>query len=312
MFRILLACFFPLLLSAQQHQTATQRNELSLCSENDAYLLQYHDAYYSNGIFLEFTRANIHGQQKRLQGLELAQTIYTPVNRNAETIKAIDRPYCGYVSLKYQQTDFLPKNALLKWWTSIGILGDNSGAEALQNQYHTLFGYKKFSGWAYQVPNAVTINAGIQYAKTIWQPRDDFKLIPIAKAGLGTGFINAGAGAYFCFGLFEQNQSSALWNARVSKETTGFKNNVEFFLYALPEWTYQNYNATLQGDRFFSQPSTVAVLAQPIGIVFQQTVGVCYAENRITGKAAWVYQSRETNSQIGNQQYLSFQINYRF
>lgn len=311
MFRFLLVCLLPLYLFAQQNKPAPKRNELSITSENDAYLLQYHDAYYSNGLFLSLTRATLHKQHKRLLGFEIAQNIYTPVNKNAEPLSAIDRPYCGYLYFKYKQTDFLTKDALFQWWVSIGVLGDNSGAEALQNQYHSLFRYKKFSGWKYQVPNAVTLNFGVLYAKTLWQPADNFKIIPLAKANLGTGFVNMGIGTYFCLGLFEQNLSSALWHARVSKETNTYKNNHEWFIYALPEWTYQNYNATLQGDRFF-QDAPMAILAQPIEVVFQQTVGLCYAINSISAKAAWVYQSRETKTQVGTQQYLSLQFNYRF
>jgi hypothetical protein len=310
MVRMLLVCCFPILVSAQKQPSAPKRNEFSFTSDNDAYLLQYHDAYYSNGIMLAYTRANSHKQHKRLLGFELGQKIYTPVNRFSSPISAIDRPYCGYLYLKYQQTDFLPKDALLQWSASIGVFGDNSGAEALQNQFHALFRYKRFSGWAYQIQDAITVNFGAQYAQTLWQPTYNFKIVPIAKGSLGTGFINAGAGAYFCFGLFEQNQQSELWHARVSKEATSLKRSFEYFLFALPEWYYQNYNATLQGDKLTS--NTSAVLAQPIDIVFQQTIGLCLAEKRVSGKIAWVYQSRETYSQVGTQQYLSLQFNYRF
>lgn len=307
--RILLLALLVSLITLPK-QGATQRNELSFTTENDAFLLQYHDAYYTNGFMLQFSRASESKAFKKIHSLEIGQQIYTPVNREIIPIKGIDRPYCGYLYLKFQETRFFKNNGFLRWTAGLGMLGKQSGAESLQNSYHSLFKYKKFLGWDYQVNDAITANLGLVYAPMSWQPLSSFKVIPLVKANWGNAFVNAGAGAMFSLGIFEQNRRSALWNARVSKGNAHFEQEKEWFVFAQPEWTYQNYNATLQGVKNASAGN--AILADPLPWVFQQSIGLCYAKKAISLKAAWVYQSRETKTQVGTQQYLSLQCNIRF
>jgi lipid A 3-O-deacylase len=309
MFRILLLALISFLLSLPK-QVSAQRNELSFTTENDAFLLQYHDAYYTNGFMLQYNRAAASKKYKKIQSLEIGQQIYTPVNREIIPIKGIDRPYCGYLYLKFQETRFFQNNGFLRWSASLGLVGKQSGGESLQNSYHSLFKYKKFQGWDYQVNDATSFNLGILMAPATWQPTQGFKAVPIIKANWGNAFVNAGAGAMFALGIFEQNHRSTLWNARVYKGDGGFEQEKEWFIYAQPEWTWQDYNATLQGVK--NAAAGNAILADPLPWVFHQSVGLCYAKKAISFKAAWVYQSRETKTQVGTQQYLSLQFNYRF
>jgi len=305
---LLLALFIAILCLPKQG--SAQRNELSFTTENDAFLLQYHDAYYTNGFMLQYTRAAKSKQNKKIHSLEIGQKIFTPVNREIIPIKGVDRPYCGYLFLKFQETRFLKNNGFLSWSASLGMVGKESGGESLQNSYHSFFKYKKFQGWDYQVNNAITANLGLVFAPISWQPSQKFKAIPLIKANWGNAFVNAGAGAMFALGVFEKNQHSALWNARVTNEDGKFEQEKEWFLFAQPEWNWQQYNATLQGVK--NAPPGNAILANPLPWVFQQSIGICYAKKAISFKAAWVYQSKETKSQVGTQQYLSLQINCRF
>lgn len=309
MLRILLLALFFSLLSLPK-QVSAQRNELSFTTENDAFLLQYHDAYYTNGFKLEYSRAAASKKYKKIQSLEIGQQIYTPVNREIIPIKGIDRPYCGYLYLKFQETRFLQNNGFLRWTASLGWVGKQSGAESLQNSYHSLFKYKKFQGWDYQVNDAISFNLGILLAPATWQPTQKFKAVPLIKANWGNTFVNAGAGAMFALGIFEQNHRSTLWNARVSKGDAGFEQEKEWFVFAQPEWTWHQYNATLQGVK--NAPTGNAILSDPLPWVFQQSIGLCYAKKATSIKAAWVYLSRETKTQVGTQQYLSLQFNWRF
>lgn len=309
MHRILLLALLFSLISLPK-QVSAQRNELSFTTENDAFLLQYHDAYYTNGFMLQYSRVSGNKAFKKIQGLEIGQQIFTPVNREIIPIKGIDRPYCGYLYLKFQESRFFKNNGFLRWSASLGTVGKQSGAEALQNSYHSLFKYKKFLGWDYQVNDAITANLGLVYAPISWQPSQSFKAIPIIKANWGNAFVNASAGAMFTLGIFEQNQKSTLWNARVSMGDAGFEHPKEWFVFAQPEWTWQQYNATLQGVKNTAPGN--AILSDPLPWVFQQSIGLCYAKKATSFKAAWVYQSRETKTQVGTQQYLSLQFNWRF
>ncbi|MBY0481624.1 MAG: lipid A deacylase LpxR family protein [Chitinophagaceae bacterium] len=296
-------------LSAQNGSSDVSRaNEISFTTENDAYLLQFKDAYYTNGLFLKYTRASTKNNLKRLHSIELGQMIYTPLNRFVNSLSLIDRPYSGLLFLQYQQTDFLNKEALMQWSVKAGVIGEASGAENVQNWFHSIFAYGKFAGWQYQVQNALIINAGLKYAQTVYEMPGHFKIVPQGLANLGNGFINAGAGSYLCWGVFEKNQNSSLWNAGVSN--TSSKPKREFFLFALPELYFEAYNATIQGA-LFSHNDT-AVLSETRPLFFQQTIGGCFSYRQFSTKLQWVFQSKESVNQIRTQQYLSFQFNYRF
>jgi hypothetical protein len=45
--------------------------------------------------------------------------------------------------------------------------------------------------------------------------------------------------------------------------------------------------------------------------MYQQTLGVCYASGRFTGRIEYIYQSKETAAQIKSHRFGSFQIAYR-
>ena len=114
-------------------------------------------------------------------------------------------------------------------------MGRASLAESLQNSYHKLLKYARFSGWQYQVQNAVGPDMGIGYARTVWENSSWIKIIPQVQANLGTTFINAGIGLYTCLGIFEKNSNSALWNARIQSNEKDIEGITNFYL-LVPEF----------------------------------------------------------------------------
>src|SRR6478609_7005245 len=151
----LLSCSLSTLMAgAQNVSQETYAKEISFTTENDAYLFQHKDAYYTNGVFFAIRSAQEKKGKKLIQGLELGQMIFTPLIRKTEGPADIDRPYCGYLFLQYNQTRFTSKRSVLQLKISIGEVGNASWGEGLQNSYHKLLGYGRFSGWQYQVQNA--------------------------------------------------------------------------------------------------------------------------------------------------------------
>ncbi|MBH2003164.1 MAG: lipid A deacylase LpxR family protein [Sphingobacteriia bacterium] len=282
--------------------------EFSFKTENDAYLFKLDDAYYTNGILLNYGFVTTRKGRKKIHSLELGQKIFTPLIRRTVTPADIDRPYCGYTYLNYTQTVFLKHDALFQWNGSLGLLGPASGGEAMQNTYHRWLNYARFTGWQYQIENALSVDLGAGFAKTILRS-DLFKMVPVVQANLGATYTQARLGALLVLGAFEQNNESALWNARLSEKAGTKKRNHEFFLYWYPQGVLQGYNGTLQGGLF--SKGTTAVTREPATFVFQQTIGACYAEGRWTGKLEWVYQSKETPAQTRAHRYGGIQLAYR-
>ncbi len=305
-------CFLLMVLpfssSAQPISENNYSKSFSFSNENDAYLLQKKDAYYTNGFFFRLTKAGERKGKKIVRSLQLSQKIYTPLIRKTTGPEDIDRPYCGYLYLGYQQTVFPQNNAILQTRAALGIVGGDSFGEDVQNGYHKLLRYAPFNGWQYQVRNALGIDLGFSYAQTLWQDSSWIQWVPQVEANLGTTFTNASIGSYLCVGSFERHSNSALWDARIQKKQTLTRRNHELFIYWHPQFIFQAYNATIEGGLFSKGEG--AVLGESSRIMFQQNWGLCYAKGRWTTRLEIVYQSREAVAQTLPQRYASFQLSY--
>ncbi len=304
----IIAFFLLSVNSFAQNKATNYSKEFSFKTENDAYLFNLNDAYYTNGFMLNYAFVKDHKGNKKIHSFELGQKIFTPLIRETKTPADIDRAYCGYLYLNYTQTQFLKKDRVLQLNSSLGLVGPASWGEGLQNTYHEWLRFAKFTGWKYQIENALGIDIGAMYASTL-AATNGFKMLPVMQVNLGTTYTNAKLGAMMVWGAFEKNNQSALWNARLSSSEEKPKRAHEFFGYFYPQIIAQAYNATLQGGVFNS--GTMEVTQNPSPFMYQQTLGVCYASGRFTGRIEYIYQSKETSSQTKSQRYGSFQIAYR-
>lgn len=294
---------------SQNGKTAPLAREFSFTTENDAYLFQRKDAYYTNGFFFALRKAKEKNGRKVIEAFEIGQKIYTPLTRKILEPSEIDRPYCGYLFLQFSYTSFITNRSVLQYNASIGQVGTASFGEDVQNRYHKLLGYSRFNGWTYQVQNATAVDLGISYAHTVYEDSSWIKLMPVVEANLGATFTYASLGTYLCLGSFESNRNSALWNARVQTKTTTTRKKQELFIYWYPQMIFQGYNATVEGG-LFNKGNGIAALRQTERWMFQQSWGICYVAGRWTTKAALVYQSKEAVTQTRPQQYGSVLVSY--
>lgn len=302
-----IACLL-LVFNGDAQQKFIPRKAFTVTTENDAYLFQIKDAYYTNGIKLNYRIADTSTMVKRIHAFELGQKIFTPLSKKAETTHEIDRPYCGYLYADYSSITSFRNDALFQWGITLGLVGKASLGEALQNGYHSLLNFKKFEGWKYQVPNALGIDLTASYTQTLFNLGQVFKMVPVLSASLGTQFTNAKLGTVFCIGSYESNHSSVLFNTRISSGYASPKKKMELFLYVHPSMQAQIYNATLQGGLFSHKNG--AVLTNPETWVFEQEWGICYAKDRFTTKLALIHQSKETAGQLKSQSYGSIQMGF--
>lgn len=300
-------CLFVHACFAQQ--THPLRKEFLFTTENDAFLFQVKDAYYTNGVFLNLRIADTSSRQKKIHSFEIGQKIFTPVSKKAETGNEIDRPYCGYLFVGYTQLNSFRNDALLQWGANLGIVGNASLGEALQNSYHELFGFKRFEGWKYQVRNAVGIDLTASYAQTLFNFQDILKVVPVAEASLGTQFTHAKAGAFLCIGAFENNNRSVLFNTRTSTGYAAPKKKMELFMYVYPSVLIQAYNASLQGGLF--NKGNGAILADPETWLLEHRFGIGFANSRFSSRIELIHQSKEATSQLQAQNYGSVQVGFR-
>jgi hypothetical protein len=305
---------FCIIVTAAQAQGVTMNahaREISLTTENDAYLFRQNDAYYTNGFFFALKTAYEKKGRKVIKGYELGQMIFTPLKRQTDKPADIDRPYCGYLFLHFNETHFTGGHSVIQYMAGIGEVGNASLGEDVQNSYHKLLGYGRFTGWKYQVQNALGIDLSAMYAHTLVEDSSWIKFIPVVQANLGMNYTNAVVGAYLCVGSFENNSNSALWGARVQTRATAARRKFELFAYWHPQLIAQAYNATVEGGLFKKASDTTAVLGEIEPIMFQQNWGVCYAEGRWTSRIELIYQTKEAVIQKTPQRYVSVRVSYR-
>lgn len=312
---ILLFIFFADSSNAQNNKNYSK--EFSFVNENDIYILQHKDGYYTNGFLLQFSKALLKNNHKIINRFSLGQNMYTVGNRQAtyNGEQPFDRPYCGYLFFNFTHDIFFNDYSLISISTELGITGDLSLARQLQNWYHKAIDVTSASFWDKQIANNMGINAAIKYATTIQPQKAEksyYKIVPTVAANIGTLFNNAQAGAYFCLGNFENNSNSVLFNATINKNNVATKYQYELFVYFFPKLTYQIFNTTVQGNIFKQETNPNIFTTDVMPFMYQQTLGVAYAKKRWSAKVEIIFQTKEAKSQINNHQYGGLYLAYKF
>jgi len=308
----MIACFVVIQNISQAQKNVFYKKEFSFFTENDAYMFRLKDGYYTAGHFLQYSIAKERNSHKIINRFELGQTMFTTGNRRAvlRREETIDRPYCGYLYAKYVHEKHVSPEALFSWNVSIGATGKWSLAQQLQEAYHKLLNLYFYPYWETQIPNAIGVNAGLSYKRTL-AASSYAKIVGMAEANAGMFYTNAKVGGYFCLGAFENNNNSALFNTRINNKATVSKREYELFFYFYPQLIAQGYNATTQGTLFY-KTGAPTITSKPSTIMYQQIFGLVYARPKWTARIETNYQTKETALQNRQQRYAGVQFAYRF
>lgn len=310
------ALLLSLLFLSLAAQSQTYKNELGLRSDNDSYLGQGSDRYYTNGLFFNFRHAL--DQQKLPEGLEkktyeisLGQKMYNPYSGDAPNPATQDRPFAGYLYAEAAMNWFYSNESIIKTSAQIGTTGKNSLGEAGQKLLHRTFGFYDIAGWDYQIKNELALNLSGQYTRLLTRAAGDAVEFSFeGYANLGTTFSGAGAGILFRTGSLNQLFNSAYTNAVIgnhAKTKTLVKR--EFFFYAKPQLNVVAYDATIQGS-MFNNNSPVTFSQKPL--VFAQQIGADYSSARFTVDFSVIFKTREIKSAARAHQWGSLGLYYRF
>jgi lipid A 3-O-deacylase len=294
----LLLIFTALGALAQSH-----RSEFGLQSDNDSYLGQGSDRYYTDGLFFFYRHAldvsDGSTLQNKVLGFELGQKIFNARGGNIPATRPdlIDRPFAGYLYAG-STLNFLYKNeSNLKFGAQVGLVGPSSGAEVAQTWVHKTFGFYTPLGWPRQIENDVELNLSLA-----------------SYANLGNGFTGAGVGPLLRIGNFNQLFNSASTESTVSTGNIAPLHKHEFFLYYKPMVNVIAYDATVQGSLFKSHndPSSLEVTGHPEPIMMSNEVGVTYTTNRWVFDAEATFHTKDTKEMVRVHQWGSITALYRF
>jgi lipid A 3-O-deacylase len=293
----------------------TYRDQIGLQSDNDAYLVQGTDRYYTNGFFLYYNHAlkvkKGSSLQNKILGIEAGQKIFNAQTGRITSFIYVDRPIAGYLYAGATLNLLYKNESNLKLGAQIGVIGPGSLANEAQTFIHSTFGLYDIVGWQYQIQNAAQLNLSAEYnrllARASW-----IDLTANTYVNLGTGFNGAGAGPLIRIGNFNQLFNSASTQSTVSTKTVSPLHKSELFFYYKPMFNVVAYDATIQGGLFTTQHGPFEELDKLKPLVFSQEFGVSYSGSRWGITLAALTRSRDTKRMLQPYQWGSVKLLYRF
>ncbi|MFD0749794.1 lipid A deacylase LpxR family protein [Mucilaginibacter calamicampi] len=313
-FHIIAACLVAAFLTTNAQ---THSSEIGLQSDNDSYLLQGSDRYYTDGIFLFYRHAlktsSNAALQNKVLGFELGQKIYNPQTGNIPSANTVDRPFAGYLYAGASLNLLYKNESNLKLGAQIGMIGPAAGGEGAQKFVHNTFGFYSLNGWMYQIKNAFQLNLSAEYNRLLARS-DGFDVSASGYANLGTGFTGAGVGPLFRLGKLGQLFNSiSTQSTAIAKENAPQTNNGEFFVHYKPQFNYVAYDATIEGGLFNKKETgSLEVTRVPVRAIFSNQVGVSFVSKRWVIDYTATFPTSVVKPQHYSQQWASITLLYRF
>ena len=314
----LFSLFYAVNIFAQSHST-----EIGLQTDNDSYLMQGSDRYYTDGIYLHYRHALTVDKDSKLAnkvlGIEVGQKIYNPQSgsvryKGADQPFLVDRPFAGYLYAG-ATLNFLYKNeSNLKLGAQVGVIGPGAFGKEVQDYVHDHFGFYHPDGWEYQIHNEAQLNLSAAYngliARGSWIDASYASYV-----NLGNGFSGAGAGGMVRVGSFNQLFNSvATQSTAIKAQTTAPLHKHEIFFYYKPLLNYVLYDATIQGGLFnnHNAPGNLEIRRTKEPFIFSNQFGVAFTTGRFVIDAAAIFHTKETKEMVRSEQWGSITALYRF
>jgi lipid A 3-O-deacylase len=294
----------------------THAHEFGFQSDNDSFLGQGFDRYYTNGLYLFYRQAltvknpETSKLANKVLGIEIGQAIFNPYSGSVPSPASIDRPFAGYLYAGANINLLYKNESNLKLSAQAGVVGPAALGEDVQKIIHNTFGFYELQGWDTQIKNSVQLNLSAEYNKLLARA-SWIDLTGSGSANLGTGFTGAGIGALVRAGNFNQ-----LFNS-VSTQSTATRNgnaaplhSYEIFAYYKPTLRYVGYDATIQGG--LGQNHSQEITFSPNRALFTNQVGLAYAGKRWVLDASVVFSNRQIKTMYYSHQWGSITALYRF
>jgi len=169
---------------------ATQADQFYFSFYND--LFAHTDKHFTNGMNLGWIDHSSKAQAQKITsyskmlytlaetlgisgiyynvGASINQYMFTPKDITLSTPQYDDFPYVGYLSFD----TFLfavQENSFQEFRLSFGVIGKESGAEAVQKTIHTITGSEQPQGWDTQLGTDYSINFLYRYGEISWEKR---------------------------------------------------------------------------------------------------------------------------------------------
>ena len=313
----LLLIFFSISEVYSQNHTT----EIGIQSDNDSYLFQGSDRYYTDGIFLFFRKAlkiNQDSTKKlinKVLGFEAGQKLFNPYTGNIKIAgfdrpEVIDRPFAAYLYIGSTLNLLYKNESNLNIGAQIGFIGPDALGKQTQNFVHDNFGFYHPNGWEYQINNEFELNLSAQYNHLILR-KGWFDASFTSYANLGNGFTGAGIGPLLRIGNLNQlfNSISTMSVATQNKQIRPL-HKYELFFYYQPVINYVAYDATIEGG-LFDNGGSLEVTKTIEPFIVSQKIGLAFNTNRFIFDTAVIFHTKDDKEITNSQQWLSLSLMYR-
>jgi len=309
---ILFIVFLPVMVAGQ---SIYRDQELSIITENDVYLLQNKDQYYSNGIILNyrfvprpgtFYRKDRNDSIKYVINIELAHKFYTPYDIKRQNVRTFDRPYAGTLSGSLSVSKFTSKDKAWSYGFDFGIVGKDSGAEAFQTWYHSWANFPEPQGWEYQIKNELYLNLNGEFNKQFSLLPGILDVVTYSKATLGTTRFNVDNGLDLRFGKLQSINQSAFKNSLIGKGSDKIEGHNYIYVGLGAEYVF--HNTLIEGSIWSDKdPHT----EERVNWVKHWRIGWAANSKNTTFKMTYYHLSKEVVG-AGVHAYIGLELNLRF
>ena len=299
----------------------TRTTEIGAETDDDSYLLQGQDKYYTAGQFVYYrhalaVKANSSLENKVL-GFEIGQKLWNPqtgsiANTNGvDQPSLIDRPFAAYLYVGSTLNFLYKDESNLVLSAQLGVVGPNAFGKQVQDFVHDNFGFYHPSGWEYQINNDYEINLSATYNRLL--VRASWVDLSFASyADLGLGFTGAGVGGMVRLGNFNQFFNSVSTQSTVSQnKAIPELHKHEIFFYYKPLINYVAYDATVQGG-LFDNHSGLEITKDKEPFVFSQEFGVGFTLNHFVFNVATIFHTLDVKEMTAPDQWGAITGLYRF
>ena len=313
-YSVITCLIFSYNLCAQLHQ-----DEIGIQSDNDAYLAQGSDRYYTNGIFIYYNHSLNHKQTYKslannVLSFDFGQKLFTSETAFVTSRRQIDRPFAAYLYIGSALNLLYQNESNIKIGVQLGVVGPAAQGEVLQKYIHKTLSFYPIRGWQYQIENDIELNFSGEYNKLL--ARGAWADISInSYANIGNGFTGIGIGTLLRFGNFNQ-----LFNS-ISTQSTAIKavkilplHSKEIFFYYKPQINLIVYDATIQGSLFKPKPAnSLQITLDPKRLSLSQQFGLAYTSNRLIINLAAIFCTKNVKQMYAStHQWGTITFFYRF
>ncbi|SEK35434.1 lipid A deacylase LpxR family protein [Parapedobacter koreensis] len=316
LYTILKACLMAMLFFDHTGCLAQHvpHSEFNFRNDNDLYLFNKQDQYYTNGVFFNIRRtvdsASLSSNEvNRLWGITIGQKMYNAYTAQIRYIEEVDRPITAYLFLAVDIDRYFANETLLSFTGEIGTIGQRALGQQFQKSIHKVLNLYDIAGWEYQLENAFGIDAAVQYGGLLYRNAQQwFDLSAQAEAKLGLNHTGMSIAPTIRLGQLNSFHQSAYTYSRLQTAAKPVGNEL-FFFYS-PQLNFVGYDATLQGGMFLRDKGPVT--HTPARWVWYNNVGVMYAQHALTLRLQYIFYTKEVPGMFFRHRYGSVGMSYRF